>query len=168
MKLDRAREELLSAEYVRQVLDYNPETGSFIWKKKTHKKSNRLVGSEAGCSHNKGYRMIVLHQKRFYAHRLAWLYVTGFWPDGVVDHRDRNTANNRFGNLYVVTVSGNGHNMKPADSPYGPCRGVRRRGNNWCARIQVRGRPYYLGSFPDYEEAARSVEQKKLELKALS
>lgn len=168
MKLDRAREKILSADYVREILDYNPVTGLFTWKLKTHPKSNKLVGLPAGCNHNKGYAMITILKKRYYAHRLAWLYMTGSWPEGVIDHRDRNTSNNVFSNLYVVSVSGNGHNMKPTPDPNHPVRGIRKRGNNWSARIRVRGQDYYLGSFGCYKDAAEAVRTRKIELNALS
>lgn len=50
----------------------------------------------------------------FKAHRLAWLYVRGCWPSGIVDHKDGNTANNRWSNLRDTTQMTNNHNRVAA------------------------------------------------------
>ncbi|MFW4291481.1 HNH endonuclease [Salmonella enterica subsp. enterica serovar Paratyphi C] len=46
-----------------------------------------------------GYIRIYINKKWYLAHRLAWLYVTGKWPINVIDHINRNKADNRFINL---------------------------------------------------------------------
>ncbi len=98
----------VTAERVRELLHYDPETGIF-----THKVSRGGVsaGDIAGCLDSLGYVRISLGRgaSRF-AHRLAWLLVYGKWPDGDIDHIDQAKANNRIANLRDVSRSANNQN----------------------------------------------------------
>ncbi|EFE1615700.1 hypothetical protein CKI87_000297 [Escherichia coli] len=60
-----------------EVLDYNKETGIFTWKKKLSARG--AVGKVAGTI-SYGYNAINIDGVRYFAHRLAWLYVYGEWP----------------------------------------------------------------------------------------
>lgn len=164
MKLNRANETLLSAEYVRTVLKYDWETGKFTWRSLTHKKSNRLVGQEAGSTHNKGYRMIIIHKRRYYAHRLAWLYMTGNWPEYAVDHADRCTSNNAWCNLREATIAQNGQNIRTPKNNTSGHIGVRRRPNGrYQVRLNLAGKTYVGGSFADLESAVAARDKLKVE-----
>lgn len=85
---------------LREVLDYNPITGKFVWKVKTGART--VVGSEAGCIDHYGYMKISLDGVVYSAHYLAWLYVHNKWPDKV-KHRNGNRSDNRMDNLFVLT-----------------------------------------------------------------
>ena len=65
----------LTQEELKEVLDYNSDTGIFRWK---NVPLNRMVsnGDIAGCQ-NHGYVRIKIRCRSYEAHRLAWLYVTG-------------------------------------------------------------------------------------------
>jgi hypothetical protein len=77
----------LTAERLREVLDYNPETGVFTWKVRT---SIRVVaGKVAGSVGKRGYLIIGVGGRNYYAHRLAWLHMTGEWPIAVPVHLAR-------------------------------------------------------------------------------
>ena len=69
----------ITAEGLRTVIDYNKETGVFVWKKGAV--LHCFAGKVAGTYGKKGYRTIKLNQKRYQAHRSAWLYVYGAWPE---------------------------------------------------------------------------------------
>ena len=98
----------LSAERLREMLDYDAETGIFVWRKDHG--VNVKAGMEAGHVTNKGYRMISLDGFRSVSHRLAWLYVYGAFPSGEVDHINRVKTDNRLCNLREVTRSENQQN----------------------------------------------------------
>ena len=125
----------LTAEYIRSILDYNPETGVFTWKvgRKGVKK-----GAIAGKIQASGYMRIMVEGKRYYAHRLAWLYHYGECPKGHLDHKDRDPANNAISNLRECTNGENQHNSTKCwgSSKY---RGVswHKKANKWIAHIGV-------------------------------
>ena len=107
----QAKEALLTAEYLRKILDYNPKTGEFHWKVNRGFVSS---GSKAGRLSKYGYLRINISKKEYKAHRLAWLYYYGEWPKNenyYIDHINGNKADNRICNLRVVTKSDNGRNM---------------------------------------------------------
>ena len=95
---------LPSLDKVKQLLDYNPETGEFTWKMT---RGPKPVGSQAG-QRWVDYIRIKIDGKSYQAHRLAWLILTGKDPGNtIVDHKDLNKQNNRANNLRLRTISQN-------------------------------------------------------------
>lgn len=137
---------------LREQLHYDPETGIFTWKVS---KSGPGIkpGREAGTTHVKGYRRITLCCKDYLAHHLAWLYMTGEWPpypDMVVDHINRDKADNRWSNLRLLT---HGENQVNSER-YGKARGVQQRGpNSFRVRIAKGRERKHIGTFTSYDEA---------------
>ena len=95
-------------EYIRSIIDYNPDTGVFTWKR--HKRGMRS-GTIAGSFDDRKYVIIRIDKIRYYAHRLAFLHMNGLIPPNHVDHINRNKSNNRFSNLRMVTCSENLQNL---------------------------------------------------------
>jgi hypothetical protein len=87
----------LTANEVRHLLDYDPATGVFRWRVKPGRRV--AAGAETGCVSNYGYKVIGIKGRVYQASRLAWLYVTGEWPEHDVDHANGDTADNRWDNL---------------------------------------------------------------------
>jgi hypothetical protein len=102
----------ISAERLRELLEYDPVSGLFT--RRTFASSNALAGSAAGGLNNEGYVIIHVAGTRAFAHRLAFLYQTGAWPSGVVDHVDGNRANNAWSNLRDVSPALNQRNRVKA------------------------------------------------------
>jgi hypothetical protein len=100
----------ISQDELKELLDYNPETGIFVWKKHL-KQSNKYEGDLAGCLHGGGYIAIQIKGIRYYAHRLAWLYMYGKFPEKELDHINRVKSDNRISNLREVTRSQNMRNV---------------------------------------------------------
>ena len=89
----------LTAERLREVMSYDPETGVLTWRKKTGRKGRVVVGRAAGNYDPDGYICVRIDRKNYKAHRLAWLYVYGTWPDNRIDHIDGIKDNNAITNL---------------------------------------------------------------------
>jgi hypothetical protein len=147
IKLARAR---LTQDALKEVLSYDPETGVFTWTGKATVK--RWIGTAAGSPCKRGYTYIVLFRVRYLAHRLAWLYMTGKWPNPNPDHRDCDPGNNRWENLRLATQSQNRANSKKK-KPNGLPKGVAKAGNRFVAHVSRGGKSRHVGSFRAPEEA---------------
>jgi hypothetical protein len=103
---------MITAEYVRRRLQYDPETGVFIWKPRPIDKSwsTRYAGEVAGSIKNNGYRQIRIDGVKYGAARLAWLYVYGEWPENEIDHINRVRDDDRLVNLRAATRTENCNN----------------------------------------------------------
>lgn len=87
----------LTPERVRDVLDYDPETGIFLWRKPVS--TSRRPGDVAGFNREKGYRLIMVDKQKYQAQRLAWFYVYGKWPESILRFKDNDPQNCRIDNL---------------------------------------------------------------------
>lgn len=143
----------LTVERLKQVLAYNPADGAFTWISKTSKNATDLVGKTAGAVDSTGYIRIWIDGKRYVAHRLAWLYMTGDWPSNLVDHRDTIKTNNVWSNLREATNSENKANGKSYKKTSGLPKGVRRNGNKFSGQAVHNYKNHYCGSFDTPEEA---------------
>jgi len=132
---------------LRDVLHYDDEAGEFRWLKRTSR--SVYVGDLAGnLDASSGYRDITIDGRSYRAHQLAWLYMTGKWCAGVIDHRDRNPSNNRWDNLRRATVSQNNANRRRHRNNACGFKGVMRLGaGRWRAGIRKNGRRHHLGVF---------------------
>ena len=140
----------LSAEFVRTLFDYDPETGFLIHKARF----GVIAGKRAGCV-NSGYRRVKIHGTPYQEHRIIWLWVTGEWPENDVDHEDLDKTNNKWKNLRKATRSQNALNAGGRTiRKYGSLKGARYRvgQGNWQAMIRV-GKIVYLGTFATEIEA---------------
>ena len=100
----------ISHEELIRVLAYDPLTGGFTWKIRPC--YNVKAGSIAGAiDPGHGYRRIKYDGILYLAQRLAWFYVNKTWPDGEIDHEDRDRANNRIDNLRLATKGQNRCNI---------------------------------------------------------
>ena len=143
----------ISAERLREILHYDPETGVFTWNISTN--NFVKIGSVAGSPDDKGYLLIQIDGRRHKAHRLAWLYETGKWPRDMIDHVNGISSDNRFANLREATRSENMCNKGPPANNRTGLKGVRWRSEHrrWQAQIGVNGQKKHLGYFSTPEEA---------------
>lgn len=120
--------DILTAEELRRLLDYNPLTGVFMWRER---KGGRPVGVAGGL--REGRWVIRIGARKYQASRLAWLYMTDKWPTPMVDHQDCDKLNNRFDNLREANWTQNNSN-KPTYGSVG-LKGVTRKGRKFLACI---------------------------------
>lgn len=135
----------MDIDHVKTLLDYNPETGNFVWLKA---KRRVLVGRRAGTpSVPNGHLNIGVQGQRIGAHRLAWAFHTGQFPKGEIDHIDGNPQNNAIGNLRDVTHAQNMLNLRTYKNNTSGFKGVslHRQSGLWCARIKAEGKYHSLG-----------------------
>ena len=143
----------LTAEYLRSVLDYDPESGIFTWKVRT---SNRVkVGDVAGRPGVNGYLQISVQSRLYQAHRLAWLYMCGSWPKDQIDHINRNRSDNRIANLREVTNKQNNQNRSKSSNNTSGHPGIywHKQSSKWQAKITHSQKQIHLGLFATIEEA---------------
>lgn len=149
---------ILTQDRVKTLLLYDPDTGVFRWKVA---RSNAARLSTAGTVCKKGYRRISIDAKTYPAHRLAWLYVYGVYPDTEMDHINRNRDDNRISNLRVANRFVNTQNTNGRKDNVSGHRGVgwHKISARWRARINVNNKCVNLGSFLSFEEAVAAYQQ---------
>lgn len=146
----------LTAQQLRELLSYNPETGAFAWL--VNCGFNRNAGKPAGGLSN-GYVSIRVAGRAHWAHRLAWLYVTGEWPPHEIDHRNGVKTDNRLANLRAVGRQANQENVRMAPRskrnalPLGVHFNARKLTKAYSAHLRVGGKPKHLGYFDTATEA---------------
>ena len=144
---------MLTAERLRELLDYDPETGVFRWRVR---RGSAHTGRRAGTPGPKGSLVIRVDRILHLAHRLAWLWMTGEWPAAMIDHVDLKPANNKWSNLRSASSAQNNwntgarrHNSIGAkEVHFDKARGKYR------AQIQANKYPRHLGYFGNLEDAA--------------
>jgi len=141
----------LTADRLRQLLDYDPESGLFIWKMSRRVKA----GDVAGSLDTRGYVQITVDGKIYRAHRLAFLWMEGTMPPDQVDHINMTRTDNRWSNLRHAERWENLGNRPANSNSKSGIKGVHwdtRRGK-WHAQIRSAGRKHHLGHFNTIEEA---------------
>jgi hypothetical protein len=151
---------LPTAEEVRALLDYDPETGLFRWRQAN---TNRVrVGGVAGTVSGR-YRKIGVGDKQQYAHRLAWLVTHGEWPASDLDHRDGDCLNNRIANLRLCNMAENAQNKRSHRGSTSKYLGVSwsKLLGKWTAQIHLSGKKHHLGCFSNEEDASAAYARAK-------
>jgi AP2 domain. len=104
---------------------------------------------------SKGHRRIGIHGAYYLAHRLAWFWVHGVWPNGMIDHINGDPDDNRIANIRDVLPRVNRENVKCATKGNRTTGvlGVRRSRRKFYAEIRVKGKRIHLGMFDDMHSA---------------
>lgn len=140
----------MTQERLKELLDYDPETGVFEWR--VDRGGSVKAGRSAGGIDRKGYVKIVVDGRAYRGHRLAWLYVYGRFPAQETDHINLIKADNRISNLREATRSNNCANKKPYRSGL-KCAYWKSRIRRWTAQIRRNGVLVHLGCFKTELEA---------------
>lgn len=145
------KQKLLTADQLRDRLHYEPNTGIFYRVKPV---GGWSIGTKVGTKNGRGRYVIKIDLVSFYASRLAWLYMTGEWPNGEIDHIDNDKMNDRWANLRLATHIENSQNRQYGRGAIG-VRGVCRsfNGDKFRARIIVDRKSLSLGVFDTLDEA---------------
>lgn len=149
----------LSATRLREVVTYEPLTGLFRWRE--YRGHWARAGDVAGSlDKSSGYVQICIDQVSQYAHRLAWLYTHGRWPEGLIDHENHDRSDNRIDNLRDVSIEVN--NANPAGARAHSRSGIpgvyQLPNGRWCAYITRNRKRKHLGVFRTAEAAGQKVQ----------
>ena len=171
---------MLTQARLKEVLDYNPSTGIFIWKQRKIKDfksiramntlNSRYIGKESGTKRPDGYIAISIDKKTYLAHRLAWFYIYGYFPE-YIDHVNMNKSDNRAANIRIASKTENGQNIKKCRSHNKTkLLGVSffKRDKTFRARIVVNGVENHIGYFLTPKEAHNAYLVSKKELHPFS
>jgi hypothetical protein len=138
---------MITHERLKEVMHYDPETGTMTWIKPTARRVH--IGDTAGCPCTSGHLQVKIDGRFYMVHRLAWLYMTGEWPPKDIDHEDLDNTNNRWKNLRRATESQNRANSKKLSTNTSGLKGVvwHKRDRIFEAKLGFGGKYLYLGRF---------------------
>lgn len=154
----------LGFDRVNEVLSYDPETGIFRWKIKLSDRSP--AGKIAGGFSIRRHWRIRIDGHYYFAHRLAWLLMTGKWPATEIDHKNRIRDDNRWVNLREATHSQNHANCGLRSDNATGYKGVtlHKPSGKFIAIAIKFGRRHYAGKFDDAHSAHLAYLAKAKEL----
>ena len=149
IKINKKRQPL-TYQKLRDTLNYNPITGIFTWKI-SGKGINKSI---AGSKNSEDYIIITINKQRYGAHRLAWLYIYGYFPENGIDHKDRIRYHNWISNLREASPQCNMRNRKVGKNNKTGISGVYydKSTSKWVAFIYINRICKKVGSFTSFEE----------------
>lgn len=155
--------ETLTQEYLKEILDYNLDTGIFTWKvSRNADKKGKIAGTTY-----KGYIRIMIDGKSYRAHRLVFLYINGSSPEYQIDHKNHIRSDNRFSNLRTCNNKENHKNRTLNKNNKSGVVGVHWRDSKqrWVAQISNDEKREHLGYFKEKNHAiiARWLAEDKYE-----
>lgn len=129
---------MLTHERLKEVISYDPQSGIIM-------RNGKIVGSNNGH----GYLRIMIDGVRYFANKLIWFYMTGEYPQFIVDHKNGIRSDNAWSNLRKAGTDENAWNRGIASNNSSGFKGVywRSARSKWVAEICVNGKSRKLGSF---------------------
>ncbi|MGN7869539.1 HNH endonuclease signature motif containing protein [Paracoccus sp. 22332] len=165
------KRQLLSPDDLRQLLNYDPETGQMTWKKRPSASktwNSRYAGKPAlTAKQGNGYLHGSVLGNYLLAHRVAWALHYGQHADGEIDHLSGDRFDNRITNLRAVPRATNMTNRIRGAKNFPLPRGVVRtkaKAPRYEARISVSGKVLCLGTFRCPNAAHDAYRAKAIEL----
>lgn len=169
--MQKSKELAVCQEKLKNLLDYDPETGFFTWKVNGRGiiKAGLRAGTLQVCKEGRcgPRRYIMVSGYRYLEHRLAFMWMTGRWPADVVDHKNGDSSDNSWANLREATKCQNQKNRRVSKNNKTGFKGVIRQ--TYCKKSPYKavlghnGVLIHLGSFATAEEAAEAYAKAMLE-----
>jgi hypothetical protein len=174
--------EVVSIDIIKEFLVYDKDTGKLYWKVRDVKYFNdgerkanacsiwnsRYSGKEAGCPDGSNRIVIRIFKNTFFAHRLAFILMEGREPIEQIDHINGNSLDNRWCNIRECVDYQNKQNLTVRSNSSTKVQGVyffkKRLKKPYEARIRLRGKKYYLGTFKTAKEAGQAYLEAKQKL----
>ena len=148
---------MITQSQLKELIHYCPDTGVFTRISSPYKAKLGVIKT---CSNGNGYFQITLLGKAYLAHRLAWLYMHGKFPEEQLDHINGNKIYNRLLNLREATHAENMQNVGAQRNNKSGFKGVSyyKRYSKWRARIRADGKLTHLGHYNTPELASQAYE----------
>jgi hypothetical protein len=157
-----------TAAQLRELVSYDAGTGQLTALTDSICGKGRIIraaGGALGRLNDQGYLLVMVLGREYRAHRLAWLYANGSWPEGQIDHINGIRADNRLANLRLADQTLNSENLRKArsDNKSG-FLGVLPNRKRWAAQIGVDGKQIHIGTFdtPELAHQAYLAAKRKL------
>jgi len=143
----------ITQKRLKEVLSYDSLTGVFIWKKP--RSFNIKEGDVANSKDKAGYIIIKIFGVSYKAHRLAWLYENGYFPENGIDHIDRVTCHNWISNLRDRSQQCNSRNTGNRKNNTSGVKGVYwcKRDKRWKAQVKVSNKQNHWGQYKSFDNA---------------
>ena len=148
---------MITQEEIKKLLYYNEETGIFTWK--LYRGGKAKICAIANSKDSKGYIRIQINKERNSAHRLAWLYMYGKFPEFYIDHINGNKIDNRICNLREATTNQNQYNRKAPINNTSGIKGVYfdKSRSKWVAELKANNKKIFIGRFNSIELAEIAI-----------
>ena len=145
---------MITQKQLKRILHYDARTGLFS-NLTNRNNNNGLKGMRSGSVNVDGYVVIGINRKHHYAHRLAWLYVYGYFPENDIDHKNKDKGDNRIKNLREISRACNSRNTGNCKNNTSGVTGVHflNKQHRWVSYIMVNYKRCYLGYHTDFLEA---------------
>lgn len=147
----------MTPEKLRELIEYDPLTGSMKWKPRESKRWNSNFAGKPALSNlsYEGYLTGRMLGKNYKGHRVAWAIHYGEWPSGLIDHINGNPSDNRIINLRVVTAAENVQNLKISKRNTSGEQGISwfARDGKWWVKIQKDRRAIHIGFYDEMRDA---------------
>lgn len=147
--------ENITPELLHELFEYRD--GELYRKTKSHTRAK--IGERVGVITPQGYVQVGIKYRYYSAHRLIFLMHHNYLPD-LVDHIDRNRANNRIENLRDATSTVNNQNRSDNKNNTSGVRGVtwHKRDKGWQVVGRANNKYKYLGIFKELNKAKQVIE----------
>lgn len=149
-KVNKEKQAAMPQKRLLELFDYISTTGEWKWIKKPHPNSTVRVGQVAGHIDKRGYVSIQINRYHYYAHRLAWTYMYGDYPEGVeplIDHINGNPSDNRIENLRVSSQSKNMKNVRMCVRNTSGIMGIKRRAKDNNSKKNPKINHYWIATW---------------------
>ena len=147
---------VVTQDFLKEHFEYRD--GHLFWVKPTAR--GVKIDQQFGCYDNYGYRVGSLKGKRYYEHRLIWLYHYGEWPKDQIDHINGDRSDNRIENLRECAHQQNSFNRKSDRGSTSKYKGVHwsKQHKKWVAGYRYKRKRYYVGYYDTELEAAKAYD----------
>ncbi len=157
---------MITQNKLKELLNYDPNTGLFIWKVSIGSRAKK--GTIAGSVGTNGYLRIGIDGRDYRSNRLAWFYIYGVWPSFHIDHIDHDIKNNKIANLRDISNQQNIQNQILAHKS-NKTTGLLgthydKRKCKYIAKIRINKIRIHLGSFDTAELAHKAYLKAKIKL----
>ena len=167
----------MDVKMLMESVSYDPAYGSFEWKERplhhfADARSQKSWNTKCAgkpmfqSTDDLGYCRTTIASKRIRAHTVAFVIMTGEYPQGEVDHINGDRADNRWMNLRGVSRGENSKNLAMRSDNTSGITGVvwHAAAKKWQASISSNRKTVYLGLFSDIDDASRARKAAEVEL----